>query len=173
MSAIKEAIVITTSKTTPEDVKELVDNIRYFDQLEVECFRGEKSAEELIIEGLEESEYTESFFTVDAYGDRKLLCIYGLNEFTLSDMGSPIGIPWMLGTNELFKKQYRVDVLRRGKRITDSMSKGYEVLQNKVHAHNYESHKFLRFCGFIVCPESMPEDIHNGEPFLRFHRIRG
>lgn len=165
--------MITTAKATDDDVVELVDNMRYFDQLEAECLRNDKTILELIKQGIEESEYTESFFAIDAYGDKKLLCIYGLNEKPLGGHGSPYGIPWMLGTNELFKTQYRVDVLRRGKRLVDQMSRGYDYLANIVHSQNYQAHKFLEFCGFTIVKEPCSDYIYNDEQFYKFYLMRG
>lgn len=80
---------------------------------------------------------------------------------------SLVGAPWLLGTEAMLK--VRREFLRQSRAYVELMQQDFERLENKAHAGNRESLRWLRWCGFEM--DERPETIR-GEPFVTFWRVR-
>lgn len=81
-----------------------------------------------------------------------------------AEMYSPIGIPWLLGTEGLDKmKRF---FLKMSKPIIEEMKIGFEILINFVDARYTKAVRWLRWCGFIV-----DEPVLFGALNLPYHRF--
>jgi hypothetical protein len=77
---------------------------------------------------------------------------------------SNIGIPWLLGTDELDK--ISKFFLKISKPIIGEMTHGYDVLVNFVDARYEKTVRWLDWCGFTI-----DEPLPFGELQLPFHRF--
>lgn len=93
--------------------------------------------------------------------DGEAAAMFGVGRTSLA---SPVGFPWMLGTNALVKNARRL--LPESRRWVDEKRRGYALLTNFVDARNLSAVKWLKWLGFTVFP---PEPY--GWLNLPFHRF--
>ncbi len=95
----------------------------------------------------------------------KPIAIFGVARLSLL---SEVGVPWMLGTDELDQAGW--PIIRFSRKIIRGLLEYYSKLENYVDARNKKSIKWLRWCGFIIEP---PEPYGAYRlPFHRFHLDR-
>lgn len=107
-----------------------------------------------------------SDWSVAARVDGKLACIFGIRGYTL--LGD-IGVPWMLGTEELV--HHHRALVRLTPRYIGAMLQAYPRLMNAVHDRNTVSKGWLRALGFTIGPP-LPVGA-DGERFCVFEMKRG
>lgn len=139
------------------DVVSVVERLRAEDRFEVEASSG-KDARTAVLLSLEHSKRT----TVATVNGRPE-CIFGLGELT-----HKIGVPWMLGTDEV--PRHARALLIDAKRTVAKMHEAYPYLTNFVHAENTHSILWLKRLGFEFLPAA-PHGAHQ-QLFLQFVRQR-
>lgn len=78
-----------------------------------------------------------------------------------------VGVPWLLSTDDIHRVSR--EFLRQSRAYVERMQAHFPRLQNRVHAENTISIRWLRWCGFTL--NAAPETI-NGESFYSFWRLR-
>ena len=91
----------------------------------------------------------------------RVVCMYGVAEISIL---SNIGIPWLLGTDEI--EEHSKYFLRHNRYYMREISKRYSYLVNFVDARNTVAIRWLEWLGFRVLPAQPfgPDDM----PFHRF-----
>ena len=91
----------------------------------------------------------------------RVVCMYGVAEISLL---STVGIPWLLGTDEI--EEHSKYFLRHNRYYMREISKRYSYLVNFVDARNTVAIRWLEWLGFRVLPAQPfgPDDM----PFHRF-----
>ena len=91
----------------------------------------------------------------------RVVCMYGVAELSIL---SNIGIPWLLGTDEI--EQHSKYFLRQNRYYMKEIKKKYSYLVNFVDARNTVAIRWLEWLGFKV---------HETQPFgpddMPFHRF--
>ena len=77
------------------------------------------------------------------------------------------GIPWLLATDDIYTVSR--EFLKQSRAYVERMQAHFPYLENRVHAGNSFSMRWLKWCGFTV--NDTPEMI-NGESFYSFWRER-
>jgi len=97
--------------------------------------------------------------------DGRVVCIFGVGG---SSVLSDVGVPWLLGTDDLDRNQFAF--LRRCRQHVAQMLAGYPVLINFVDDRNKVSQRWLRWLGFTI----MEPEPHGpqGLPFRKFYMVR-
>ena len=80
---------------------------------------------------------------------------------------SRVGAPWLLGSERIYA--VRREFLKQSRAYVERMQAHFPYLENRVHAANHFSMRWLKWCGFTV--NDTPEMI-NGESFYSFWRER-
>ena len=89
------------------------------------------------------------------------VCVFGVGR---PQMMSPIGNPWMLGTEQL--RCVSPKFLRRSRYIVQGWRDTHALLENWVDARNLVSVAWLRWLGFKI-DDAVPHGPH-GVPFHHF-----
>lgn len=89
---------------------------------------------------------------------------YVVAIFGVVDAGKGVGVPWMLGTDDI--QRCRKSLLRGCREVVDGYSKDFPYLTNAVWSKNVVHINWIRWLGFTF----EGSDIRNGETFLHFHR---
>lgn len=137
------------------DAEYLAAHMREADREEVEAATGE-SPYEALVDGLRIS--THAFA---AERDGRLIALWG---FTPISLLSGIGVPWMLGTDEVYRCGR--SLTRVAKASFEHVQPLYPVLLNYVDARNTRAIRWLQFVGFQVF-EAEPYGVAQ----LPFHRF--
>lgn len=140
---------------TQEHVDKLQGRLRAEDQQEVYAM-SLRSAEEGLRMGLK---YSTMAWTIMAE-DRPVGCFGVVSASLLSG----VGVPWMLGTDEI--RRIRYAVLRESKAYVQMMLDPFDMLENWVDVRNKVSINWLRWCGFTLDPPTKYG--LQGELFHRF-----
>ena len=82
----------------------------------------------------------------------------------VSSLASAVGIPWFLGSDEVFK--HGVKFLRVSRRYIDRVRQDYLLLENYVDERNLDAVKWVKWLGFRLEPA-----VSAGTRGGRFHRI--
>lgn len=127
--------------TIPEDVFEISEKIRQVDRDECR-WSAHIEAEDALWRGLEHSTMC---WTGRINGN--IACIFGVAP--LSILGG-VGIPWMLGTEELAR--HARTFLMASIVYVGLMSARYRFLENYVAANNTAAIKWLDWLGFSLWP---------------------
>lgn len=77
------------------------------------------------------------------------------------------GVPWLLSTDDIYTVSR--EFLKQSRAYVERMQAHFLYLENRVHAENIFSMRWLKWCGFTV--NDTPEMI-NGESFYSFWRER-
>ena len=91
----------------------------------------------------------------------RVVCMYGVAEMSIL---SNVGIPWLLGTDEIEK--HSKYFLRQNRHYMKEIKRKYSLLINFVDARNTVAIRWLKWLGFEVFDEQPfgPDDV----PFRRF-----
>lgn len=144
---------------TPKIIDYVADNMRQADRDEVYASHGYQPVDALI-----QSVKYSDFNSVACIAGRPV-AIFGLMRRGLL---SNKGIPWLLGTNEMFR--YKREVVTASRVIVDSMIDICPELENYVHTKNIRSVRLLKYLGFKL-DEPTPFG-HQNELFNRFHMVK-
>lgn len=79
---------------------------------------------------------------------------------------SETGVPWLLGTDGIHRVNR--EFLKQSRAYVERMHEYFPYLENRVHAENRLSIRWLEWCGFTI--DDVPTSI-NGEAFFRFWRV--
>jgi len=90
---------------------------------------------------------------------------------TANPFSNDMGVPWMLGSDELTERLKEVRFARACRRYVAIISEQFDALQNYVDAGDTDTVKWLKWCGFTVDPP-VPYG-PDGLPFRRFHMKKG
>jgi hypothetical protein len=115
-----------TKKTTSLDIWSLKTNIRTCDKEELEA-SVEGRFEDTVDKSVCISKECFSFFV-----DKNLLCIFGISE-----INKEIGLPWMIGTDEIERNKYIF--IRQSKTEVKKIIAPYKYVFNYVDARNTNS----------------------------------
>lgn len=107
-----------------------------------------------------------SKWSLSAFDDTGIICIGGLAE--RGSVLTPVGVPWLLGTDRLLK--HRRVLGRAAREYTAAMLRDYPRLFNAVHTHNEVSKKWLARIGFTL-HAPVPHPV-TGELFHPFEMSR-
>lgn len=142
-------------EVTDDLVEQVATDMREADRIEVMAAAGHTPIDALK-SGVKMSQYTSAVII-----DNHVVAVMGL---VLPTTISNWGVPWMLGTNRLFRHP-RV-LIRWGHIVVSEMMDKVDVLQNYVHVENTRSMRWLHHLGFEFA-EHVPIG-RNGEVFARF-----
>ncbi len=140
---------------TEDDARELAPRMRAADMAEVWA-SGRKSPEDALLSSVRMSTHAWSGFV-----DGKLVVMWGCGPASMLDR---IGVPWMLGSDDILKHQKAF--LRRNREYVGKMLLCYTRLVNWVDARNVVSIRWLRWLGFKMDVEQ-PYGVL-GLPFIKF-----
>lgn len=141
----------------PEHIPSIAGNMRQADRREVwACHRH--TPQEALESSLRRSE---AAWTCLVHGRPAFM--WGVAR--VGSLVSLVGAPWLLGTPDILT--VRKEFLRQCPAYVDTMQKRFPRLENRVHAGNGISIRWLRWCGFTV--ENTPTR-QNGEDFFLFWR---
>ena len=144
-----------------EDASAITPHLRDADKNEILASSG-PAIEQAILYSILSSEA----WTV-CLPDGTPICLYGVGDDTREGMG----IPWMIGTNEMIK--YRKALIKDARSwIEGQLHNNYAILYNYVDGRNTAHIKWLRHMGFTLAdvPEYIGADPE--VPFYSFHRSR-
>lgn len=128
--------------TQPEDIDELLRNLRECDRLEVEASAGRRRvASALQLTG------RMSIWSKSAFADGELANVFGVSP---QDFVQGVGCPWMLAT-PVFDRHPRA-VIRLCRGYIPPMLELFPHLVNYVDARNTKSIKWLAWLGFEIHP---------------------
>lgn len=150
---------ITYTRVTPSDIHFVATHMRTPDIEEVWA-TGEYDLEEALGESVSASGWSA---TVSCDGEPVAIC--GVVDSKIPYGEGTIGIPWLLGTNGLYRNAARY--LIESKEIGYAMLDRHPKLANRVHAKNEASIRWLEWMGFTVHEEEVANEI-TGEPFRSF-----
>ena len=136
-------------------IEHVAENMREADKVEVMALRGHSPLEALT------SSIGQSELAATALVNGFPVAILGMVRGTIT---SNAGVPWMLGTDDLFSHPRQL--LEWGRVAVDEMMRSVDVLQNYVHAENTKSIRWLKRLGFSF-GEHLPIG-RDGEMFARF-----
>jgi hypothetical protein len=140
----------------PEHIPAVAANMRAADRREVWAYRRH-TPEEALRFSLSRSLFAR---TVVIAGRPALM--YGVGAPTL--LGST-GSPWLLATDAVYEVLF--SFLKYSREVVRHMQSLFPRLENRVHADNALSLRWLQWCGFSIDPT--PE-VYNGENFYLFWR---
>lgn len=95
--------------------------------------------------------------------DEKVIGLFGVAP---CDWNNAIGVPWLLGTNDL--KKIKFSFVKGCKDYINQMLEPYKCLINFVHTENKLAIKWLTWCGFRVF-QARPYGVL-GQPFHMFYK---
>lgn len=142
------------------DIAELAPKIREQDKIEIFHSHGMTPAEGLKF-SLERAQEANSIVSDDG----KIIGMFGVGEFTPN-----IGIPWLLGTDELPK--IAREFIPESRAWIDRVHAHYDVLFNFVYAGNTTSIRWLKWLGFSFIRRIDDFGVHPA-PFIEFARHKG
>ncbi len=147
--------MVKFERVTPEALRYVADNMREADRVEIMAASGQTPIQSLT------RGHRISTYSAAAYINGKCVGILGLVKPSLI---TKRGVPWLLGTNQLFS---------HGKTLTSAAREGVREmltvcpsLSNYVHCENKRSIKWLKLLGFRM--EEPQEYGVNGEMFMKF-----
>lgn len=140
---------------TTHDIEELAITMRLEDREEIFHSSGRSPLITLWM-GYHASEVRH---TIEWRG--RVVAIFGVAA--VADAGTSMGIPWMLGTDDLRRCW---SLLRECRKLLDSYTKKYRLLANAVWSKNEVHIKWIKWIGF----QFEGSDVRNGQTFLHFHR---
>ena len=142
---------------TLDHVHQLGPNLRAEDDRECIAASG-KIAYDALLTGLENSDWCYT-----ALGDGVPIAIFGVAPMG-STLLSKIGVPWMLGSDDI--RNFSKETVVLGKLYTKRMIDSYNKLENYVDARNKVAIKWIKNCGYTV-EDPIPYGL-NGELFHHF-----
>lgn len=143
---------------TSDDIKELAAGLRAQDRAELDAC-GQYNHLEAIRRSVESSRWS---FAVRVDGG--LAAIMGVSP--AGTLLSPIGVPWMLGTDLVPKHRRTLATL--APEYIRRMMREFPVLMNLVHARNTVSVRWLKHVGFTL-RDPVPVGPYD-EPFHVFEK---
>lgn len=144
-----------------EDASAIAPHLRDADKNEITASSGPNHETAIVYSILSSDAWTVCL------PDGTPICIYGVGD----DSRDGMGIPWMIGTNEMIK--HRKALIRDARKwIEGKLQDHYLILYNYVDGRNTAHIKWLHHMGFVV--SDTPEYIgHDPEvPFHSFYRSR-
>lgn len=150
-------MTVTIRQATVEDALDLAPRLRQADRDEVWA-SGRKTPERALLVSLGMSSHAWTGLV-----DGKVVCMWGCGPASMLDR---VGVPWMLGSDDLLKHQKAF--LRRNREYVDAMLLCYTRLVNWVDARNTVSIRWLRWLGFEI-GDAAPHGALK-MPFHRFER---
>ena len=144
-----------------EDASAIAPHLRDADKNEITASSGPNHTQAILYSILSSEAWTVCL------PDGTPICIYGVGD----DARDHMGIPWMIGTDEMVK--YRKALIRNARAWIDAkLHSEYVILYNYVDGRNAAHIKWLHHMGFTV--SDVPEYIGADPevPFHSFHRSR-
>lgn len=148
-------MIVIIRPATEDDARDLAPRLREADAEEVWA-TSLKTPEQALLSSVRMSTHAWSGFV-----DGNLVCMWGCGPASMLDR---IGVPWMLGSDDVLKHQKAF--LRRNREYVQEMLSCYTRLVNWVDARNTVSIHWLRWLGFEI-GEALPHGALN-MPFHRF-----
>lgn len=151
---------VTFRPPTADDIREVAVDMRQSDHEELLAMGFPSPPEAL------GHSHRISRWSAAAIWEEKPVAIVGL--VNSGSLISPVGVPWMLGTPEMYETGR--SILTRAREVVYAMRQEYPSLLNYVWAENKMSVRWLKRLGFTIHPaEELPP---YGEPFHRFEMRR-
>lgn len=141
-----------------QDAVEVAANLRAADRAELEA-GGREEPLQALTEGIERSKLT---WTTTFEG--RVLCVGGVAPLRGHLLFEEVGVPWMLGVEELFL--HRRPLIAMPPTYIRRMLAAYPRLVNFVHTENHQSIRWLRRLGFTIHPAAP-----HGPKGALFHRF--
>jgi hypothetical protein len=128
-------------RATIADAKRLGKRLRRPDRKEILSNSGRRP-----LNALEKNIATsKKAFAIDDEG--RILGLFGVIDAVSSVSGRVVGRPWLIGSEELFRR-YRRRFLTEYPEWLSTISEGYDVLENYVLEENTAHIKWLKWAGF-------------------------
>ena len=148
-------------KASEGDVANLVTRIRAADKTEI--LKNSGSSPEDALNAAFQYSGPKKIFAVEE--STKVLSLFGV--YLIKNTGNErVGAPWMLCSDELFRK-YRRRYIREYPIWIKELSEGYTLLENYVYAANEAHLKWIKWAGFDLV-ELIPDFGVGRVPFWRF-----
>tara|TARA_Y100000401_G_scaffold18534_1_gene12539 strand:+ start:1335 stop:1787 length:453 start_codon:yes stop_codon:yes gene_type:complete len=145
-------------KSKLSDLNYVCSHIRKMDRLEI-LYQTNEDAEEAL--------------RLSYLHSKTVMTVAGDNDQPMGICGVVTGgCIWLITTDELFSnKQYRIQLIREGRKWVDSLLKSYKILYNVVYAENEAAIKWLKSLGFQFIKYHKEYGEHK-KPFFEFMRIK-
>lgn len=141
-------------RSRESDIEVISQDMREADKREI--WRSHKSTPEQALELGIKGEVCLTFCVED-----QPVAMFGVSRYTAV---SPVGIPWLLGTEGIRKAAKYF--LGESRKYVEAMNRKYSILENYVDKDNKLSVRWLKWLGF-----NLKEEIDvNGHTFIRFER---
>lgn len=144
---------VVIRKATLEEAEQVMSNLRPIDEVEVVLMTGKTPAE-----ALKDLDISSTFVGLI---DGEPAAIFGL-----SMMSPNIGVPWLVGTEELVTNAK--SWLIYAKAWINWMNSEYESLTNIVHKKNTKAIRWLKRMGFDL----LDNEVEGFPDFIQFVRYR-
>lgn len=142
-------------EATIEDAPLLYGRMRHSDELEVQAAAGLTADKALWL-----SLATSTMAWIGLNEGRAVLA-FGVGA---QSMLSPIGSPWLLGTDEI--EDVGIAVVKNSRQYVRKMVERYRYLENWTDDRHVAAHAWLRWCGF-----NLEEPVPYGKAGLPFRRF--
>lgn len=155
---MQEKTPVVFRAATLQDALDIAPRLRKEDLEEVRAATG-RHVEEAVVKSYIGSEMC----FVACLGDMPIM-IFGLSRYN-----SDVGIPWMLGSDELPRRAK--DLLPVSSAVVELFNLLYPVIYNMVDKRNTKSIRWLKWLGFEAIQE-FPTYGAEQRPFIQFARYR-
>lgn len=145
------------------DARDLAPRLREADVQEIVAANGPRCRVQNV---LERSVLASGLCWAADEGDRVVMLfgVVGLSLLTGVDSTRTVGMPWMVGSDEL--RHHGKTLVARGRYYVGLMHEEYDYLTNHVDSRNSASKRWLRRIGFVLYPAEP-----HGPDGLPFHRF--
>ena len=149
----------------PSDAGEVVSlNLRQADVDEIVAATG-LTPSECLEYSIESSEYV----WVIIHDMGHIVGVFGLSS-TKDINGNPVGVPWLLSTDDL--KDFRYAFSKYSWGVVEFMSQQYNYLTNYVDSRHKQAIKWLKWLGFTIHAD-IPITLHDkAVTFYRFSMVK-
>ena len=147
--------MVQVIKPTLEHAKQLANNLRQIDILELKATNPDRTPEKVLTMSYHAS--VKSYAIVE---EGECLGMFGVVPVT-----NTIGVPWLLSTDKFFE-QHSTKFARQCRAYLQEMAEGFGYLTNYIAADNKKCQHWLKWLGFTIY-EEYPVDF-NGTPFYMF-----
>lgn len=154
---------LTFRDATPDDGSDLAPRLRHADLEELKRSQGRW----LNVEQVLRTSVRVSDLCWAGEDDGQVIMLFGVVGRSLLGTHGPVGVPWMLGSDEVLK--HSKAMVKQAREFTVRMHERYPYLVNYVDRGNTVSKRWLRRMGFVLYP-AVPFGME-GKPFHMFDKL--
>lgn len=160
----KSVSELTFRQATSDDGADLSTRLRHADLEELKRSQGRW----LNVEQVLRASVRTSDLCWAGEDDGRVIMLFGVVGHSLLGEHGPIGVPWMLGSDEVL--QHSKAMVKKAREFVELMHARYPYLVNYVDRGNTVSKRWLRRMGFVLYP-AVPFGMEH-KPFHRFDKLK-